>query len=259
MSAVALRDSVRLEPGLLPAGLLTLLVHGGLFLFLFFGVDWKTYPPDGMVVDLWSELPELTQPSAEQELLPEKPAKSASKEKILPPKLEIPVPSKPDIALKILKKKIEKLQPVEKKQAVEADQKTEAVDDVAKLWQEQLAVDKKRQEASKKLQSEMGAQAKVRSSLTDEYKAKILAKIKSRIIVPNDLSNDPVAEFEITLLPGGDILEVKLRKSSGSTVWDSAVERAINLSKPLPLPPDPLLFLNFRNLSLKVHYRELSI
>ncbi|TSA50138.1 MAG: protein TolA, partial [Nitrosomonadales bacterium] len=35
-----------------------------------------------------------------------------------------------------------------------------------------------------------------------------------------------------------------------------AVERAIYLAKPLPLPPDPAMFPKFRDLSLKVHYRE---
>ena len=101
-----------------------------------------------------------------------------------------------------------------------------------------------------------GAQAAVKRNLTDEYKAKILAKIKSRLVMPPDLPNDPITEFDVTLLPGGEILEVKLRKSSGFPSFDAAVERAIVLSRPLPLPPDPALFSNFRNLSLKVHYLE---
>jgi colicin import membrane protein len=57
-------------------------------------------------------------------------------------------------------------------------------------------------------------------------------------------------------LPGGDILDVRLRKSSGYPAFDSAVERAIHLSKPLPLPPDPALFNEFRNLNVIVHYLE---
>ncbi len=74
--------------------------------------------------------------------------------------------------------------------------------------------------------------------------------------MPPDLPGNPVVEFDVTLLPGGDILDVKLRRSSGFAAFDSAVERAIFLSKPLPLPPDPRMFPQFRNLSVKVHYHE---
>jgi len=102
-------------------------------------------------------------------------------------------------------------------------------------------------------------QAAARNQVTSEigkYKALIGAKIRSRTVMPPDLPGNPVVEFNITLLPGGDILDVKLIRSSGHASFDSAVERAIFLSKPLPLPPDPALFNEFRNLNIKVHYRE---
>ena len=84
-----------------------------------------------------------------------------------------------------------------------------------------------------------------------KYKAMILAKIKSRIIMPPDLPGNPVVEYRVTLLPGGDVLTVSLQKSSGYPAFDIAVERAVFLSKPLPLPPDPRLFDQFRNLRLR--------
>ena len=74
--------------------------------------------------------------------------------------------------------------------------------------------------------------------------------------MPPDLPGNPMAEFSVTLLPGGDILDVQLRKPSGYASFDSAVERAIFLSRPLPLPPDPALFREFRNLNITVHYHE---
>jgi len=112
------------------------------------------------------------------------------------------------------------------------------------------------EEGSKLQQKAVGTQAAFKHQLIDEYKAKILAKIKSRLVMPPDLPHDPVAEFDVTLLPGGEILEVKMRKSSGYITFDRAVERAIVLSRPLPLPPDPTLFPSFRNLSLKINYLE---
>ena len=112
------------------------------------------------------------------------------------------------------------------------------------------------EEERRRLQKLAYAQAAAKRNLMDEYKAKILAKIKSKLVLPPDLPNDPVAEYDITLLPGGEILSVKLRKGSGFRSFDEAVERAIILARPLPLPKDKLLFQNFRNLSVKVHYLE---
>jgi len=120
-----------------------------------------------------------------------------------------------------------------------------------------VSCNRKDQEEGSKNPKELESKKEaVKINLTDEYKAKILAKIKSHIIMPPDLPGNPVAEFEVTLLPGGEILGVRLLKSSGFTTFDLAVERAIVLSRPLPLPPDPLLFPNFRNLRLTVDYAE---
>lgn len=248
MSAMASLDSEDLNPRLLLAGVLALLVHLVFFIFMTFGLSWKTYPPAGVVVDLWSDLP--------QPALRPKPIQPPKKVKPLPQKTEKTPPlikpkpalTKPDIVLK--KEKIKKPKLVEKKQQKDREQKMRIAAEVDRLQKEQ-------QEEEKKLQKEeAGAQATLKQQLIDEYKAKILAKIKSRIVLPLDLPHDPVAEFDVTLLPGGEILDVKMRKSSGYITFDRAVERAIVLSRPLPLPPDPRLFPSFRNLSLKVHYLE---
>ena len=52
---MALRKFVRPEPGRVPAAVLAVLVHIIFFAFLIFGLNWKTEPPEGMMVDLWSE------------------------------------------------------------------------------------------------------------------------------------------------------------------------------------------------------------
>ena len=232
---MTLRDFPHPEPGLLPAGILALLMHVAFLAFLVFGFSWKTAPPESMAVDLWSSLPE-----------PEPPAQA-----LVEPQVETapapPPPVKPDIALK---QKPEKPKPVEpKQQAVQKDPKTvqaEAQRELERIQREQEAINRQLQ----------ARQAAVQAGLVNEYKAKIYSKIRSRIVTPPNLPGDPVVEFEVILLPGGDILEVKLKKSSGFAVFDSAVERAIHLSKPLPLPPDPTLFGKFRELNIPVHYRE---
>ncbi len=244
MSALALRDSAHPEPGLLPAGVLALLVHVAFLVFMIFGLNWKSYPPEGMVVDLWSSLPEPAPPPARARPLPPKPAPSPPEVKPLPSKPETPPPTKPDIALK---EKVEPPKPVEKKQPLPEEQKPKVADDLEQLVRDQEALEKQR--------AQQAAQSRALDVIA-EYKAKIMAKIRSRIVLPPNIPDDSVAELDVTLLPGGDILNVKLRKSSGYAAFDSAVERAIYLAKPLPLPPDPALFPKFRDLSLKVHYRE---
>ena len=130
----------------------------------------------------------------------------------------------------------------------EKEQKARILAEVEQLRREQEAADKHQAAA-------IAAQARVASEIA-EYKARILAKIRRNIVMPPDMIDNPVVEFDVTLLPGGDILDVKLRASSGIPAFDSAVERGIMLAQPLPLPPDPAMFSKFRNLNVKVHYRE---
>ncbi|HEX8873932.1 MAG TPA: energy transducer TonB, partial [Nitrosospira sp.] len=159
-------------------------------------------------------------------------------------------------------KEKEKPKPVEKKpppkdlkELIDEAEKKELKEQKARVTAE-IAQLQRQQEADDRLRAQAAAAQSRLASEVAEYKARILAKIKRNIVMPPDLPGNPVAEFDVTLLPGGDILDVKLSRSSGFATFDGAVERAIFLSKPLPLPPDPAMFVQFRNLSVKVHYRE---
>ncbi|MDA0189735.1 MAG: energy transducer TonB, partial [Proteobacteria bacterium] len=59
------------------------------------------------------------------------------------------------------------------------------------------------------------------------------------------------AVFEVNQLPSGEVLSVKVRKSSGNPQLDAAIERAILKSSPLPKPDQPELFER----TLKIPYR----
>ena len=60
-----------------------------------------------------------------------------------------------------------------------------------------------------------------------------------------------------TLLPGGDVLQVSLLKSSGVQAYDEAVGRAIQAAQPLPVPSESDLFqAYFRKINLKFRPRE---
>ena len=79
---------------------------------------------------------------------------------------------------------------------------------------------------------------------------KIRLKVGGNVIAPPGLNGNPEAEFAVSLLPDGGLIDVKLRKSSGSKALDEAIERAIRKSDPLPRPDDPGVFQ--RELTLKI-------
>lgn len=262
---LTLKNPSKDEPGLILAGILAVLVHVVFIVFMVFGLDWKSHPPESMAVELWHDLSEPVEPLPTQKAEPPKPepvkpeptppkpvkADPSPKIDVTPP----PPPSrKPDIVRKQEKPiKDDKKEQEKKRQQEEAKQREKAK--AEQLRREEAERQRKREAKEKREAQEAAARAQKMSEVA-KYKAMILAKIKSRIIMPPDLPGNPNVEYLVTLLPGGDILDVKLSKSSGFAVYDDAVERAIFLSKPLPLPPDPALFSQFRNLSITVHYHE---
>ena len=99
-------------------------------------------------------------------------------------------------------------------------------------------------------------QAAVTGRVLDEYIGKIQIKVRRNIVLPPDVPDDAQAVFEVTLLPGGAVLNVTLAKPSGNLLYDSAVERAILKAGTLPVPADPALFSRFRELRLKFCPKE---
>ncbi len=227
MSAEALALGERREPALLPAFVLAALVHLFLAAVMVLGVRWQSHPPETVVVELW-EAP----PPAPVEEAPKPPA----------PKLEpepLPV-QKPDIAVKAPPKPKPKpeLKPAPKK---DVDFKKRLNEQLA---QEERAIDEQRREAERReaaaRQQAIAAAARDRALAT--WVDKIRAKIRGNIRLPGDMSGNPEAIFDVTQLPTGEVISIRLRKSSGHKGYDDAVERAILKSSPLPKPDQPNLF-----------------
>jgi colicin import membrane protein len=78
---------------------------------------------------------------------------------------------------------------------------------------------------------------------------KIRSRIHGYINLPPDIPGNPEAIFDVVQLPTGEIIDVKLRKSSGVRAYDDAVQRAILKASPLPKPVPADLFQ--RNLELR--------
>ena len=72
------------------------------------------------------------------------------------------------------------------------------------------------------------------------YIAAITAAIKSSTAYPGntDVSGNPRATFRVDQLPTGEIMSVRLVKSSGVPEFDRAVENGIKKASPLPKKKD---------------------
>lgn len=121
-----------------------------------------------------------------------------------------------------------------------------------RLQEVSAAADKERAE-----QQAEGAASAQNQALIDQYRARISAKVRQRVVLPPDLPGNPEAVYEVTLLPGGEVVNVRLRKSSGLSTLDASVQRAILAAQPLPVPDDPDVFdLNFRKFLLNFRPKQ---
>ena len=217
------------EPGGVAPAALSLLVHGVLFAMLVFGLRWQSRNPEPVVAELWSELPAIEQ--AEPKAEPKPPPKPE-------PKIE-QKQAKPDIAIERDKK-------LEKKK-----EEPPIKFDTTQRIREQLAQEQKAMQAREK-QDVLKQFAQPAAGLPDAaYIDRIRTRIKSHIVLPSDIKGNPEAIFDVVQIPSGDVINVRLVKSSGHQLYDDAVERAIKKSSPLPKPDRPEQFVREFTLRFK--------
>lgn len=258
------------------AALYTFIVHALIFEMLFISFNWKQQPQmDVAEVTLWDALPPTktqSKPEPVVEPIQEKPVEK-------PVVKEEPVEEKPEVIEKPEEKidenaiALEKKKAEEKRQAdaekqkkikekKEADKKAalEKIQQDLVKDQQQAKAEKKKNDALKKLQADLAdesnanaqsVKSSANTSLIGEYKYKIGNKIRANVNKSLCGDGNPELVFVIGLLPTGQLsVTPKLVKSSGNSVCDEAVERAIVASQPLPLPDDKTLYSEFRKITL---------
>lgn len=226
---------------------------------LVFGVNWqKKVEPQVNIVDLWSP-PSQAEPKPAP---PPPPAPEPPKPEVqprvepTPPKpVAKPEVAKPDIAFKDKdKKKVEKEKPVVEDKPKESKKREDDTQAVQKAQQaEAQRIANEQAEAQKAMAAQAAAS---QSKLRNEYIERIRTKIRRFIVQPPNMQGNPESEFDVVVLPDGNVLGVKLKRPSGNPAYDNAVERAISRAQPLPLPPDPALAKDFRELNLRFKAQE---
>jgi len=146
--------------------------------------------------------------------------------------------------------KREKLEKAEKQKQDDAKKKRE--DDKRRAEEESA-----RKEAEKKAEQDREAAASVRMKERDLWIGKIRDKIRGRANVPDTVSGRPSVQVRIRILPGGEVLDIAITRSSGNRVYDAAIERAIRSASPLPVPDvNSELFPQFRDLTLNIEHER---
>jgi colicin import membrane protein len=242
------------------SGALALVMHVMFGVLLVFGVAWKKPEPVAMVAELWGNLPPVPAPKA----APPPPPKAEPEPPRPVPKVEPkPVPRvepKPQPKAEIdLREKREKERKAKEQELAEKKKKEEQQrQELVKQQQAKEAAEAKRlaQEQADAQRKLAAQQAAAQAREIDKYKQAIAARIKRFIVEPPNLQGNPEVELDIIVLPGGEVLDVRTKRASGQTHWDNAVERAIRRAQPLPLPSDPALMKEFRELNLKFRPKE---
>lgn len=246
MSALALNVFQRNEHALGRSFVLSALVHVALAAVIFLGVRWQVHAPDTVTVDLVEQQPpppvEAPKPLPKVEPPPQvKPEPRVEKPQIVIPDKPKPKP-KPEAKPKPdpnFEKRLREQVAMEQKALEQQRQEREL--------RELLA----RKEAEAARQA-----AAARAKVMNEYIGRIQAKIRSNIpeSAIEGIPGNPAALVDVVQLPTGEVLSVRIRKSSGYPRYDEAIERAILKSSPLPLPPSRDMF----DRELKLTFRPLD-
>ena len=248
MSTLAVGLFRRPEHALGRSFVLSAAVHIGLVLVLFLGVRWQSHAPDTVTVELVEALPPPPAPVAEPKPVPapkpEPPPEVKPEPRVEKPQIAIPEKPKPKPKPEPKPEPKPKPKP-EVKPKPDPEFQKRLQEQVA---QEQKALDQQRQERElreliAKQQADAARQAAAaQTKALNEYIARIQAKVRSNWILPADIQGNPEAIFDVVQLPTGEVLTIRLVKSSGNAAYDAAVERAILKSSPLPLPASRELF-----------------
>lgn len=232
-------------------------VHAILLAILFLGVRVQSHAPQSVEVELWEPPPRVAEPPKP---VP-KPEPEPEPPRVEPPKPE-PKVEKPEIVEKPAPKKPEPKKPEPKKPEPKPEPKkpeakkpppdTKARDaEFRRQLREQLAREQAAMQDRQMREAAAREQRAAQLRALDAWRNKISMKIRGNIPIQvlQEVTGNPEAVFDVALLPTGEVLTVRMRKSSGNKAYDQAVERAIQKSSPLPKPEPASLFQ--RELELK--------
>lgn len=142
-----------------------------------------------------------------------------------------------------------------KKQNEEAEKKRleeeqRRADLEAKRQEEAKKLEEKRKADEKRTAEEASRTAAAERQFNDSIanaRDVIRQKVKRNWIRPPAIDKGLSCRIGVKLIPGGEVIDAQVIKSSGNPAFDRSAESAVLKASPLPLPNDPTLFAKFRN------------
>ncbi|MEK7321668.1 MAG: cell envelope integrity protein TolA [Pseudomonadota bacterium] len=134
----------------------------------------------------------------------------------------------------------------EAKRKAVAESKRQAEEDAKRKADEARRQREEEEAMQRRLAEEQ--QGRLSQSAIDQQVAIIRQKVARNWIRPPSARAGMSCEVFVRLIPGGEVVEVRVVRSSGDAMFDRSVEAAVLKASPLPMPSDPSLFDQFRQL-----------
>lgn len=208
-------------------------LHG--LLVLVFVVKWHAEPVKPML---------STPPPVVKAVIVEKPKSKPVVKKTRPAVKKKSVKKSPP--KKVVKKEVKKT--VSKKVVSKSQKKPQKLPQRAKPtfdqsdWENQLDADedllKKRQEEEALREAKEKENEARQMTVADKYKALIVQTVSRHWSRPLSARDGMKTTVRISMIPGGEIVDVRIVESSGDAAYDLSVVQALHSAEELPVPSD---------------------
>ena len=249
-----LTRKLRQNPGRVRAIVLAVLVHAVAITLLVIGFRWTTHSaPEEKVVQavVIDETPQKEAEKRKQEEIRRAQEQEEAKKKIEADKRH-------QIELKRKQQEEQKLKEAEKKKrAAELERKKKEEEKLKQKHAEQSLKEQLLAEEKERAHARETAVHSARAvSEVNKYKALIRQKVSRSWSRPMGAAHGLQCVVSVRLTLSGDVLGATVIRSSGNALFDRSVENAVYKAAPLPLPEDPALFDNFREIEFTFNPEE---
>jgi len=237
--------TLRRNPGRIRAIVYAVLVHAVVIGLAVIGFRWSMAPSTDQVIqavavpEQKARKPEPVDNRAQEEEEARKKAEAEKRRQAELKKKQDEEQAQQRLVVERKKKEAEEKQ----KRAAELERKNE---------------DKRRQKFTEQsLQEQLAAEEKLRTdaahaaraaTIVDKYIPLIRQRVSRSWNSPVGIAKGLKCTVRVRLAPGGKVLSAAVVRPSGNANFDRSVEYAVYKSEPLPLPEDPTLFDNFREI-----------
>jgi len=149
---------------------------------------------------------------------------------------------------RIAEQKRQAEQEAKRKTAAEAEAKRKAEEkrkaDEARRQRENLEMMKQQmaqEEADRAAQARAEQQRRELATKMNQYALQLKNIVQRNWIRPPTSRSGLICTVHVRLIPGGEVVDAHVTKSSGDAAFDRSAETAVLKSSPLPIPPDPSL------------------